>query len=458
MFTSPHLQLLLSVSLVVACIGCAASRGVATREPVKDPVVVEIVEQEERVATPDPEPVVDPLTPGYQFEAAEQWPEAIAFYGAVLRDQPANSTALHRLGVIATYRKDFAAAADYYRRAVELDPQNVTLLADTGYFMILQKQYEPAMAMLELAVTMDPENSLAVQNLATVSGLTGDIDEALMLFRRVLSPAEALVSLASIHEQRSEWQLALACYHEAHSVDPDVIIPEEVTTRVAELRRPPAVSYELDTVAVDAPVEEASTATDATPLPSRPLMARNAPAETKELSDELPIVAVGDETAFEDAANWFPDDVVAEVRVPHTEELVSAEWETDSPSLSESALETVASIHAARPPREAALDGCCPVALRDASQLVDGCPEFRCDHAGVTYTFATAEALQRFRNNPERYVPAAGGLDVVSVRHGKMRPGSIHYSTWFRNRLFLFTSADHVDEFRSDPLRYVELD
>ncbi len=450
--------LLLLAGTVVNSAGCASSRRMLSQKPVEKAESIAATEETKPSPTA---PVVDPLAPGYELEAAENWPAAIAFYGAVLRNQPANSTALHRMGVIATYREDYDAAANYYRRAMELEPRNAAILADTGYFLTLQKQYETAGLMLEAAVLLDPENEQAVNNLATVKGLRGDIDEALVLFRRVNSPAAALLSLASIHEQRNEWQLALVCYLEARSVDPAVTVPDEITAHVAELRQ--GLVETINDVASSESAREpvaasdsadAPTVADSVPPASRPLRAAETPAETVATTSTL------------DDAMFFPDDhAVMEETPPGLEELVSAEWELETAQSADDQIETasgvveepVASRETGRP-RETALNGCCPVALRDASQLVDGRPEFCLNYEGVIYALSSADAVQRFRLNPERYLPSAGGLDVISVRGGKMERGSLHFSTWFRNRLFLFTSAEHVDEFRNDPLRYVELD
>ncbi len=441
--------LLLGAGVLAAGVGCATTRKTAAQHRIEQTEKTDLVAQED-VSDAPVEPVVDPLTPGYQLEAAENWSRAIAFYAAVLKKEPANSIALHRLAVIATHREDDEAAATYYRRALELDPRNASLLADAGYFHTLQKQYEPAALMLERAVVLEPENERAVNNLATVKGLLGEIDAALVLFRRVNPPADALQSLASIHEQRGEWQLALACYQEAHSVDPRVAVPEEIVAKVAALRQPPVREPEVAvTLTEDEPTSSASADV---PSRSRPIR-RTEPTPMKP--------AVPEETVLEDETDFFPADHVAvEEALPSTEALVRADWETESAAEGAANVEAVSATDdetASSRPREAALNGCCPVALRDQSQVVDGRPEFCRNYEGVIYAFASAEAVQKFQRNPERYIPSAGGLDVVSVRSGRMERGSLHYSTWFRNRLFLFTSADHVDEFRSDPLRYIEL-
>lgn len=437
----------------LALIGCASARAVATSEPPP-------AEPAATAAAPDI------LSPGYELESAEQWSDAVSYYARVLKEQPANASALHRLGVIATIREDHEAAASYYRRAMELDPRNAALLADAGYFLSLQKQYDAAAEMLRLAQLLDPENQRVINNLALVQGLRGEIDESLVLFRRANPPAVALQSLAAVHEQRGEWQLALACYLEARSVDPTVEVPEQVLANVDELRRGDRLAAVVEST--DEPSPAATEAAEipvavAAPPPSRPVRQDvtvfEAPIEA-ELEPVVESVVATESPApvSESDADFFPADFVA------TE--ASAPFETAFLE-DDSTVEPTAAISASvEPPqetppvrvRDAVLDGCCPVALRDVAQVIDGRPEFCLRHEGVLYTFSSADALHRFRQQPDRYVPSAAGLDVISVRSGRMQRGSLHYSTWFRNRLYLFTSAEHVDEFRADPLRYVDLD
>ncbi len=442
-------SLLLFTGVLVLVAGCASSRHIATKPEVPvEPASVEIAQSE---PAPQHGAQPDPLAEGFAFEAAQRWPQAIAVYAAILKTQPANATALHRLGVIATLRDDHEAAAGYYRRALELDPQNAALLADAGYFLMLQQEYDAAARMLQLANQLEPDNERVINNLALLQGHRGEIDAALVLFRRVNPPAVALQNVASLHEQRGEWQLALACYLEARSVDPGIVVPDEVVAKVAALR------HGIPDAATDAELAEAP----GSPEETEAFVA----AETDtDLPDSHPVAT----TEADDPANaYFPSDATeASAVTADVDELADPQWNhettivtanvTNEPEAS--ADQPIVPSGGSPRPRDVALDGCCPVALRDAAQVIDGRTEFCVTHQGVVYSLSSVEAVQRFQKHPERYVPSAGGLDVVAVRSGRMDRGSLHYSTWFRNRLFLFTNRDHVEEFRSDPLRYVDLD
>lgn len=440
------------LTLGLLSVGCATARPVAKKQdppPVTEPAVT---------------PVVDPLALGYELEAAERWSEATVFYAQVLKDQPANAQALHRLAVIATLREDDEAAANYYRRALELDPQNAVLLTDLACFLTFQEQYDSAAQLLQRALELAPNDERTIGQFALVQGLRGEVDLALVLFRRVSPPGVALQQMAAVHEQRAEWQLALSCYLEARSLDATVAIPETVLAKVAEMRRPesPVITAEptsppIVEAEVTAPVVVSS------PPPSRPVMPAVEPALTVE-TDPTVVAAEYEPNpvhVIESDADFFPDDfpltnpVLDPVAFADEEAeplaapaATAAPLPSDEPELDESVSTRV---------KDAALDGCCPVMLRDSAQLIDGRAEFSHRHQGVVYVFSSREALSRFQEQPERYVPFAGGVDVITVRAGRMEPGSLHFSTWFRNRLYLFSSAEHVTEFRADPLRYVDL-
>lgn len=258
MMNRRKLSVLLLVGIVSA--GCATARPVAKQEPppVSEPVVA---------------PVVDPLALGYELEAAERWPEATAFYAQVLKDQPANATALHRLGVIATLHEGDEAAANYYRRAMELDPLNAVLLTDVACFLTFNEQYDSAAKLLERAVELAPKDERTLGQLALVQGLRGEVDLALVLFRRVHSPGVALQHMAAVHEQREEWQLALSCYLEAKSLDASVVIPETVLAKVEEIRRPVSPTRAVEPT--PPPIEDAVpsvSVVSASPPPSRPVL------------------------------------------------------------------------------------------------------------------------------------------------------------------------------------------
>lgn len=92
--------------------------------------------------------------------------------------------------------------------------------------------------------------------------------------------------------------------------------------------------------------------------------------------------------------------------------------------------------------------GFCPVTLREERDLVDASSEFTSTFDGVTYSFASEQAKAAFDRNPLKYVPAAGGNDVIiQGSKGHQVPGSLDYAVWYKDRLHLFSSRDTLETF-----------
>ncbi|MGE3314579.1 MAG: hypothetical protein AB7O26_05635 [Planctomycetaceae bacterium] len=102
------------------------------------------------------------------------------------------------------------------------------------------------------------------------------------------------------------------------------------------------------------------------------------------------------------------------------------------------------------------LKGFCPVALRERRDLVDSRAEFSTTHEGKTYQFSSAEAKTAFEIEPEKFVPVKGGIDVVVEANSHQSvEGSLDQAVWFRDRLYLFSSAESMEAFVLNPAEYV---
>jgi len=103
--------------------------------------------------------------------------------------------------------------------------------------------------------------------------------------------------------------------------------------------------------------------------------------------------------------------------------------------------------------------GFCPVALRDRRELADARPEFLSVYQGRTYEVASAEAKARFEADPEKYAPVSQGNDVVLVSRGEAEvEGNLSHAVWFKDRLYLFRSADTLREFNAEPAKFALAD
>lgn len=103
--------------------------------------------------------------------------------------------------------------------------------------------------------------------------------------------------------------------------------------------------------------------------------------------------------------------------------------------------------------------GICVVALLEEMRPVSGLKQFEAEYQSQLYRFSSQEALEKFRSNPRKYVPAAGGVDVVSVRNDQeATQGTYNFAIRFQRRLYLFASRQNAEAFRRDPSKYVAVD
>ena len=68
--------------------------------------------------------------------------------------------------------------------------------------------------------------------------------------------------------------------------------------------------------------------------------------------------------------------------------------------------------------RDGAIRGFDPVAYHTEQKPVKGSKDFTFDYKGATWRFSSAENLELFRADPERYAPAYGGYCAFGMSRG----------------------------------------
>ncbi len=110
-----------------------------------------------------------------------------------------------------------------------------------------------------------------------------------------------------------------------------------------------------------------------------------------------------------------------------------------------------------RVPLPLGLEGYCPVTLVDQSKWFKADPRWGIVHRGRTYLFSSAEAKERFWANPDRYSPALSGLDTVMLAdQGDHMEGSRNHGLVYRERVYLFSSEQSLQQFVRSPQRYAD--
>lgn len=106
-----------------------------------------------------------------------------------------------------------------------------------------------------------------------------------------------------------------------------------------------------------------------------------------------------------------------------------------------------------------ALDGYCPVCIVDMKEWVAGSPAYTAEYDGAVYRFPSEQVREKFLSNPTRYVPALGGdCAVCYARGGKRVPGSVYFTAFHRQRLYLFPDEKQKQAFVDDPAAFADVD
>ncbi|MEO2018406.1 MAG: thioredoxin family protein [Fuerstiella sp.] len=103
-----------------------------------------------------------------------------------------------------------------------------------------------------------------------------------------------------------------------------------------------------------------------------------------------------------------------------------------------------------------AFGGLCLSAVQETRSLVSGMPELALMYRGRLLYFSSAEQLQNFRTNPEKYWPQRDGCCPVTLSEtGQTVEGMLKYAAIFRGKLWVLCTAEKMKKFVAQPSRYV---
>ena len=114
-----------------------------------------------------------------------------------------------------------------------------------------------------------------------------------------------------------------------------------------------------------------------------------------------------------------------------------------------SALKPVNAV-AAEPESRLLLKGADVVAYFTQSQYVQGKPEFRSQHEGVDFRFASAEHKALFDKNPAQYLPQFGGYCANGIVYGIPWGGDADAWKMIDGKLYIFGGQASKDAFELD--------
>ena len=186
--------------------GCVSPMGLFAKKPQSlDEYKAEQLAKQTQIAGSRTAPgtgqveIAELLHKGHAAFQQGNLPEAQSNYFAVVQRQANHPVANHRLGVIADRQQDYQSAQRYYFTALQASPRDANLLNDIGYSFLLQSRYGEAEQYLQSALRLNGTQSNAINNLGLLYAKQGQADQALAMFRRTNSEAEAQAKLARPH-------------------------------------------------------------------------------------------------------------------------------------------------------------------------------------------------------------------------------------------------------------------
>jgi hypothetical protein len=107
------------------------------------------------------------------------------------------------------------------------------------------------------------------------------------------------------------------------------------------------------------------------------------------------------------------------------------------------------------------MDGNCPVTFFATGRLEPGNRRWGCIHRGRLYLFASAQALEQFKATPDVFSPMLAGCDpVIYTTKGLLVDGRLDHravhSAGGQPLLFLFASSDSRAAFAANPQPFID--
>lgn len=157
---------------------------------------------------------------GLFTEENNQLPQALDLYKAALKREPKHLPAMYRLGVVHSKLKQFPQAVEVWKRYIKLTEGSADAYSNLAYTHELAGQYPEAERAYQKGIARDGRNVACRVNYGLMLARQDKINEAILQFQAVLSPAEVHYNLASIYETKGRNDQARAGYRKAIQLDP----------------------------------------------------------------------------------------------------------------------------------------------------------------------------------------------------------------------------------------------
>jgi tetratricopeptide (TPR) repeat protein len=170
-------------------------------------------------------PPSESLLKAVALHQAGRLDEAAAAYRSLLKANPADSDALHYLGLIAYRKENYREAISLIESAIAINGKVPAYHCNLGNAYRGNGQPDSAIASFREAVRLDPEFQAAYSNLGNVLLEQDRVEEASACYRKALALrpdfAEAHYNLGNAFLGQYKLDEAIACYDKALALRPD---------------------------------------------------------------------------------------------------------------------------------------------------------------------------------------------------------------------------------------------
>jgi Flp pilus assembly protein TadD len=160
----------------------------------------------------------------YQMGRLDQAEQA---YQQILREQPEQTEALHRLGIMAQRSGKSEKAVNYLRKAIACDPQDSSLPNSLGIILAEQGQLPEAVNSFQQAIALNPNHFNAYSNLGNTLRMQGKLQEAIVSLQTALDlnadwvPAHGNLGVAYLEQEN--FDLAETHLRRAIAINPNYV-------------------------------------------------------------------------------------------------------------------------------------------------------------------------------------------------------------------------------------------
>ncbi|MCC9605425.1 tetratricopeptide repeat protein [Blastopirellula sp. JC732] len=157
-------------------------------------------------------------------------------YHAILKQQPDNVVANHRMAVMAAKRGLQEDAGTYFQTAEAGGLRTAEFYNDYGYWLYLQNKTEPAEQYFQKSLAVDGSYRAAHNNLGLILGEQQRYEESLKHFMLAVDEGEAYANLAFIQSQMGDLDSAEGNYHRALEMNPELRRAAQALVQIAGKR------------------------------------------------------------------------------------------------------------------------------------------------------------------------------------------------------------------------------